>query len=108
MQFCCQFPAFIPYVKLVFDFSKGVMFSCEVNIRSYPIALLYVILWVPYLTNSIILFSHKRYQGHMFQDGFHHAFHPLTQSSFRQVVLSPLMHVGVMINVVTRPICVTD
>ena len=45
----------MPYVKLMFDFSEGVMFSYELNISiSYPIVLLYVT-WN--LKNSVILFQ---------------------------------------------------
>ena len=52
MEFCCQFPAFMPYVKLMFDFSEGVMFSYEANISiPYPIVLMYVT-WN--LKNSIL------------------------------------------------------
>ena len=55
IEFCCQFPAFMPYIKLIFDFSEGVMLSYEANISiSYPMVLLYVT-WN--LKNSIILFQ---------------------------------------------------
>ena len=47
----------MPYVKLVFDFSEGIMFSYEANISIYPIVLLYIT-WN--LKNSIILFQLAR------------------------------------------------